>query len=106
MQTAHFMNRQHPFRFSAALEMLRREGWSSLRVAPAGRGIETFVGVDVGGFTTALRPHEVDDIAKTAAKSDKLYGTMPLQARQFIDALVACADHIRETEEAAKKRMI
>lgn len=102
MRTALFMDKGHEFRFSAALVLLAQEGERSLRIAPAKRADETFVGVDVGGFVTVFRLHEVDDISKVSRRVDSL----PLQARQFVDGLQACADHIKEEQEAQKRRML
>lgn len=102
MRTALFMDKGHEFRFSAALVLLAQEGERSLRIAPAKRANEALVGVDVGGFLTAFRPKEVDNISSVAARVDSL----PLQARQFVDSLQACADHIKEEQEAQKRRML
>jgi hypothetical protein len=102
MRSAYFMNKGHEFRFSAALVMLAEEGQRSLRVGKVERGVEEFVGADVGGWLTAFRTDEVDDIKKVAERVDSL----PRQARDFVDSLQACADHIKEERAARKERMI
>lgn len=102
MKTALFMDREHQWRFSSCLEMMRREGVNSVRISPAARGSDYFVGVEVGKFFTCLRPDEVDDIQKTADRVDSL----PKLAVQFVRDLKRCADHLREELEAQKSAMI
>lgn len=102
MMNALFMDREHQWRFSSCLEMMRREGTACVRISPVARGAEHLVGIDVGGFFTCLRVDEIDDIKKTANRVDSL----PKIAVQFVEDLKRCADHIREEIEAAKRRMI
>lgn len=102
MLHANFMDKGHQFRFSACLAMMNHVGAANVRIAPAARGAETFVGVDVSGFVTALRLDEVDNIKSVADRVDSL----PKTAVQFVDDLKTCADHIREDQERKKARMI
>lgn len=102
MRTAQFMDQKHPFRFSAALIALSHEGWRSTRIAPAYRGADAYIGAEVNGFLTCFTPEEVDDISKVM----KRVPSLPKVGVQFVSALQACADHLREEQAAAQSRPI